>query len=68
MNGMGLGRIPWHECYRIAEWLELDEEEAESLRELIDRLDLEEHKIADEEAENRKKKGKKNGTDGTPST
>jgi hypothetical protein len=40
-----LGRIPWHECVRWAEREGLDEEEIESLIDLIERLDVEEIKL-----------------------
>jgi hypothetical protein len=63
---LGLGRIPWHECIRYAQHEGLDDEETESLIELVDRLDLEEHKLDDE----KRKSGKdrKRGTDGPPSS
>lgn len=54
VNGMGLGRIPWHEAVRWAEREGFDEQETDSLVDLIERLDLEEH-VLDEEG--RKKKG-----------
>lgn len=64
---MGLGRIPWHECVRWAEHEGLDDEETESLIDLVERLDLEEHRLAEEETDPKKKGSKSNGTDGSPS-
>jgi len=63
INGMGLGSIPWYETVRWAEREGLDDDETESLIDLVERLDGEEHRI-----EAAKNKGPKNGSDGTPSS
>lgn len=57
---MGLGRIPWHESARYAEYNGFDEAETQSLIELVDRLDLHEHSL--------NQKDKPNGRQGPPST
>jgi hypothetical protein len=52
---MGLGRIPWHETHRWAAYEELDDEETESLCDLIERLDLEEIAQAAKDAKPKEK-------------
>ena len=39
--GMGPGRIPWHEALRWAETYGFDDDDTESLIDLIERLDVE---------------------------
>lgn len=64
LSGMGLGRIPWHECVRWAQHEGLDGEETESFIDLVERLDLEEHKLESDKAD---QKGKSDGADGKTS-
>lgn len=67
VNGMGLGWIPWHECLRWAAHAGFDEEDTESLMDLVERLDSEEHKIEAEEVDKKKSKKRKGETDGADS-
>lgn len=43
---MSIGRIAWFECVRWAEYEGFDDEETESLMDLIDKLDQEEIKLS----------------------
>jgi len=58
---MGLGRIPWYEAVRWAEHEGLDSEETESLIDLVERLDVDEHRLEAEKAD--KKRKTPDGTD-----